>query len=224
MQKSNWGATIARYITEGRTVSGGCGASSDQETLEKEQLANYNTLAAESETEFGEAQGVFNQLSSQFSPILSAGINQQGYTPAEMAQLNSQAATSTGQSAAMAKQAANSQIAAEGGAANLPSGAAIEANTGIAEEAGQQLASTELNTQEQSEALGRQNWLTAASVLGGATGDLGASTGAANAATGAGSAAGTTANQIVQANQAAFNGITGAITGAAGSVASFPGL
>jgi hypothetical protein len=211
MQKSNWGATVARYITEGRTVSGGCGASSSEEQLQQAQTNLFDTLTADEGQEFADASQVFGQLSSQFSPILAAGINQQGYTPAEISQLNSQAATGTGQQAAMAKQAINSQIAAEGGAAALPSGAALEAATGVATGAGQQLANTELNTQEQSEALGRQNFLEAAGILGGAPGVFGTSNSAGGIATGAGSAAFKSAAQINAQNNSWVGDVMGVL-------------
>src|ERR1700741_3983741 len=74
-----------------------CGASSQQTQLADAQQAYYTTLTNEAQQEFGQASGIFNELKSQFSPILAAGPNQEGYDPETMALLNSKAATGTGQ-------------------------------------------------------------------------------------------------------------------------------
>ena len=217
MQNSKWRTTVDRYIAEGRTVSGGCGATSAETQIQAAQAAYYTQMTANAQQEFGDAATIFSQLSSQFSPILAAGPNQQGYSPAEIAQLNSQAATGIGQEAAMAKESLNSQTASLGGSANLPSGAALEADTGVAVGAGQQLAGTELNTQLQSEELGQQNWLNAAKILGGATGTFSQTAGLEGAANTGGADAFTSAQGIQQANDQWAGDLTSVIGSAAGA-------
>lgn len=188
-----------------------CGASHQQTDLANQQAAYYATMTQQAQQEFGQASSIFKQLSSQFSPILAAGPNQQGYSPAEIAQLNSEAATGTGETAAMAKQAVNQAVMSEGGPSALPSGAAVKANIGIATGAGQQLSQDELNTQLQSETIGRQNWLEAASVLGGSTGVFNPATGASSAAVGGGSAAMSAANSVNSANNAWVGDVMGVL-------------
>ena len=164
---------------------------------------------------------IFGQLTSAFSPILAAGPGQQGYTPAKIANLNSQAITTSGQQYRNAAQAAGERSAASGGGNNLlPSGVTAGTQAQIAAAGAGQTAGELSNIQQQSAQLGRQNWLSAASVLGAAPGVFNSATSAGQAATGAGSAAGTTANQINQANNSwmtlvsgALGGITSGLTG-----------
>jgi len=192
---------IEQYLREGRTVGGGCGASKDQTQILQEQKQNFDQMSSEAATVFGNASDVFKSLQSSFAPIVAAGPGQQGYTPAEEAALKSSAITQTGNAYRNAAQAAGERGAAAGGGTTiLPSGAQMGQQAAIAEAGAAQTAGELNQIDVQSAELGRQNWLNAAGILGGATGTFGASTGAGSAATGAGSAAASEANTVQQAN------------------------
>src|SRR5579863_778258 len=97
---------IEKYICEGRTVSGGCGASQSQKQISQAQQQNYNTLMNQAGQVFNQSSQVFNDLQSSFAPIVAAGPGQSGYTPAELANLKSSAITNTGIATRNAQQAA----------------------------------------------------------------------------------------------------------------------
>jgi hypothetical protein len=195
-----------------------CGASSQQTAIEKSQQDYYNTMTQQAQEVFGEASQVFKDLNAAFAPIVAAGPNQQGFSAAELSNLNSQAITNTGQAYQNAKEAVGEREAAYGGGnLALPSGARIGADLGLAESAANQ-TSGELSQINQADyATGRQNFFNAAGALGGATGTFNPATGIANATTGAGSAAANTANQIASENNSWVNATIGALGGVAGA-------
>jgi hypothetical protein len=195
-----------------------CGASSEQKQVEASQQAFYTQLTSEYGTVFGENQAILGALTKSFEPILSAGINQQGFSPAELANLNAQAVTGTGQNYAKAEKALAAGQAAEGGGTSyIPTGAKMEQQRQLATSAAENESAIESNIVAQNYATGRQNYLEAAGMLGGVAGQYNP-TGYAGAATGAGSAASTTANEISQANNSWMGLVTGAL-GAAGTAA-----
>lgn len=194
---------IARYLQEGRTVSGGCGASSQQNNIANEQAQNFSNLTSQAQSVFGSDSQIFNQLNSAFSPILSAGPGQSGFTPAQLQTMNSQAITQTGQQFRNAAQAAGERSSAAGGGTFIaPSGAAMNQQTQIAEAGAANTANALTNINLANQEQGRQNWLQAANVLGGAGNVFNSATGAGNAATGAGSSAMSGATDVANANNA----------------------
>lgn len=214
-------ARIERYIREGRTVSGGCGASSTQQQLQQQQTANYGQMAAQSSKIFGNASTIFQNITSAFNPILAAGPGQSGFTPAELANLQSSAITQTGQAYRNASQAAGERAGAAGGGTFIaPSGAAMGEQAQIAEAGAQATSSALSNINLQNAQLGQQNWLNAANVLSGSTNVFNPATGAGSAATGAGSAAASTANQVQQADQQGIQDAISVASSAAGTAGS----
>lgn len=211
---------IERYIREGRTVSGGCGASSQQKDIANQQQQNFQQLAGNAQQVFGDSSQIFKDLTSSFAPIVAAGPGQSGYTPAELAALRSSAITNTGQQYKNAAAAAGERIAASGGGnAVLPSGtvAGVEgniANAGAAQTAGQ-LTNIDIQNAE----VGRQNWMNAAGVLAGAPNVFNPATNSSREGTSAGSAAMTSANDVYNANRA-WVGDTMGILGDAAKIGS----
>lgn len=178
-----------------------CGASSDQKSISKEQQQNLNTLTNQSGQIFGSGSQVFKDLTSAFEPVLAAGEDQSGFSAAQFANLKSQAITNTGVATRNAQQAAGERGSAQGGGTTiLPNGAQMGQNAAIAEAGANQTAGELSNINLQNAQLGRENWLQAANILGGATNVYNPSTGAAGAATGAGSAAMQGASDVQQAN------------------------
>ncbi len=183
-----------------------CGPSSGERTAAGQiastsaaQSAAYQQAISQAQSVFGASSSVFNQLMSSFSPVLSAGPNQAGYSQGELQNLQSSAITQTGQQYRNAAQAAGERTAAQGGGtAFLPSGvnAAVQGN--IAAQGASQTAGelSQINTNNAN--LGRQNWLAAAGALSGAPNVFGAANNAMGASTSAGQAA-------ISGGQANFN-------------------
>jgi hypothetical protein len=203
------------------------------------QTAAYQQAISQAQSIFGASSSVFNQLQSAFSPILAQGPGQSGYTQGELQNLRSQAITQSGQAYQNAAQAAGERSAAAyGGTQFLPSGAnaAIQGNIATAGAAQTANELSQINTNNA--ALGNQNWLSAAKILGGspdvfspATSALQASTGAGQAAITGGQANFNTQNSLAQQNNwwqplvgQAIGGVLGGLTGGlAGGLGSFNG-
>lgn len=196
-----------------------CGATSAQNNLEAAQASYYTTLQSQAAQEFSESSQIYKDLTSTFEPILAAGPGQTGFSEAEVNNLNSQAATSQGQSYATAEQAVNRQLAA--GGAGLPSGVATQVRTGLAGSASQNLSTEQQQIQQSNYAQGYSNWQQAAGALAGAPSVYSASTSAAGVANTAGSDAASTANQIAQEGDAWLGAVGGALGGVAGAATSF---
>ena len=194
-----------------------CGATPGQQQLAQSQTSGYNTLVNQAQSQFGNASGVFQDLVSSFAPIVAAGPNQQGFSPAEVSAMNSQAITSTGQGYRNAKAAVGNAESAVGGGntGDTSGGATVGENLSLAENAANQTSSELNNITQQNYATGRQNYFNAASGLAGAPGVFGTANQAGQVATGAGEAAAGTQNQIASQN----NSWVGAVTGALGNVA-----
>ena len=194
-----------------------CGATPGQQQLAHSQTSGYNTLVNQAQSQFGNASGVFQDLVSSFAPIVAAGPNQQGFSPAEVSAMNSQAITSTGQGYRNAKAAVGNAESAVGGGntGDTSGGATVGENLSLAENAANQTSSELNNITQQNYATGRQNYFNAASGLAGAPGVFGTANQAGQVATGAGEAAAGTQNQIASQN----NSWVGAVTGALGNIA-----
>ena len=196
------------------------GPSDTQIELQKEQMDFYKTLQSEYQTVFGQNQAILKSLTSSFEPILKAGINQEGFSEAELNALNSAAVTGSGQAYSAAEKAVGNKLAAEGGGNTfIPSGAKEQIHEQLASSAAKNLGNQELGITEANYATGRQNYLEAANILGGVASQYNP-TGYAGAATNAGSAAGTTANQIAQEQNSWLNAVIGGVSGLAGAAAT----
>lgn len=121
--------------------------------------------------QFKNQNAILGAINSSLNPILQAGINQYGFTPAEEKTLTSQALQGTGQQYAGAKRAlSEEQAAAGGGNVFLPSGVTSQQQQQLASSAANQASNQLLGIKQQGYELGRQNYLTALSGLSGAAG------------------------------------------------------
>lgn len=197
-----------------------CGATPGQKQLGNQQSAFYTQMTQQAGQVFGNDSSVFNSLMNAFAPTVAAGPNQQGFSPALLSSLNSQAITQTGNAYKNAKAAVgNAQAASGGGNTPLPSGATIGENTALASNAANQTASELSQITQQNYAVGRENYQNATSGLLNATNAFNSSSSFDNAATNSGNAASNTQNQIAQENSSwmqALSGVAGAAVGAAG--------
>jgi hypothetical protein len=199
-------------------ISMACGATGAQNQILQSQQTFMNQAQSQASTVFGNASQVFQSLVSTFTPTIKAGVNQQGFSPAELAARNSAAITNVGQQYANAKAAVgNAQASVGGGNTTLPSGVNEATNAALAGGAANE-TSNELNqiTQE-NYATGRQNYENAVKGMEGATSVYNPAVSATNAATGAGEAASDTANKIASQQNSWMNLVGGALSAAAGA-------
>jgi hypothetical protein len=198
-----------------------CGAADSQRKVFNQQESAYQTLQDQAGLIFGNSSKIFQDLVASFSPVLAAGPGQSGYTLPERRNLESQAITATGESYRHAAQAAGERAAASGGGGMfLPAGSTAATQAGIAQAGAQETASQLADIRTRDAELGRQNWLTAAQVLGGAPGVFAPATSAGQVATGAGTAAGETANQIAAASNSWMSPVAGILGGISGGLVS----
>lgn len=195
-----------------------CGATPGMQNIANQQSAFSQQLVQQATSVFGSSSKVFNDLVNSLSPTLAAGPNQEGFSPAEKANLNSQAITQTGQAYKNAKAAVgNSESAQGGGNTGLISGARIGTDMGLAESAANQTSSELSGITQADYAAGRENYKTAVAGMERAPGVFGAATSAANAATNSQEGVANTENQISQQNQSWIQSVTGALGGIAGA-------
>ena len=196
-----------------------CGATGAQNQIQAGQQSLFNNMVGQAQQVFGNSSQVFNDLMSTYSPIVAAGPNQQGYSPTELASMNSQAITNAGQQYKNQKEALGDQQAAYGGGtANLPGGSNLARQTSLAENTGNLTAASLNQITQNNYATGRANYWQAAQGLAGAPSVFNPATSAASSAVGAGAQAANTANQIAsQSNswQQLVGGALGAVAGAA---------
>lgn len=195
-----------------------CGSTSNQNEVNNAQISFMNQLQGEYATEYGENQDVLNTLTSSLTPIINAGPNQQGYSPAELTALNSQATQGAGQAYQQEAQAlGESQGAAGGGNVFMPSAATQAVKAGLGASAENNLSNQKLGITTNNYAVGRANYGNAVGALSGVPASIqSATSGAAGSVTGAGSAAASEANSIQQANDS-WEGLVGGLAGSAAS-------
>jgi hypothetical protein len=144
-----------------------CGPSSQEQTISNEQQAFYQQLTNQYQTIFGQNQAITGALTSAFTPILQAGPGQTGMTASEEQALRTQADTGVATNYQQAQQAAmRSMAAAGGGNTFLPSSITANITAANANAAALARSNAQLGITQQNYALGRENWLQAANVLG----------------------------------------------------------
>lgn len=202
---------------KGRRLCGG--ASQQQKEEAAQQQAFSQQLMNENQTQFAQQQGILQHLTDVYTPILQAGPSQQGFSPAEVTALNTQAMDSSADAYQNADKALNNQYAAKGGGTEyIPSGAQEEMDAGVAEAAAQQLAGAQDKITQANYAQGLQNFDNASNVLAGASGQLGGTGATASAATDAAKSAYGAAAQNTAQNNAWMGTLGSALGGVASSV------
>lgn len=196
-----------------------CGATGAQNSIEQSQQGYYNTMMNQAQSVFGNSSKVFNDLVNTYSPVVAAGPNQQGYSPAELSAMNSSAITNAGNAYKNQKQALGDQAAASSPTSNMPGGSVLARQASLAENYGNQTAGALNQITQNNYAVGRQNWATAASGLAGATSVYNPATSIAGAANTAGGQASTSAYNIAQAANSPWQAAIGAVGNIAGAAA-----
>ena len=141
-------------------VSGGCGPSSAEKNLQREETAMMQQYSIIFNQQFAKQDQVLSQINQQLSPILAKGINQTGFSAGELAALNTQAIDTTGAGYKNAAVALGNQTAGMG-TSTLESGVQQQLKAGLASTASGELSAEELGITQANYAQGRQNYLTA---------------------------------------------------------------
>lgn len=195
------------------------GASQDQENLAKQQAQFYQILTSNYNTQFADQKNILNTLTNNLTPIISAGINQYGFNPAEDAALRTTATEQTATAYSNASKALSNKLAAQGGGDNfLPSGVNGQFQQELATASAADQASKNLSITEAGYQQGRNNYNTAASILGNNASLLNPNAYASNADSG-GNNAFNSATTVQKMNNAAspWGAIGGILGGVAGS-------
>jgi hypothetical protein len=139
-----------------------CGPSSQEKQLEASEASFDQTLQSDYAQTFAQNQEILGNLNSVLQPIVNAGPSQQGYSPQELAALNTQATDASAQAYnEETQQAASQENAAGGGTSFLPSGVNAQLNASIASAAENNLSQEKLGITQANYAQGTQNWQTA---------------------------------------------------------------
>ena len=138
----NWTASIERYISEGRTVSGGKGDEAIK-SQEAQQAGFTNQLRSVFGQQFGQQSGILNFLNQKLTAQVQ---NPQGFSPEQMAALNTNNTEGAAKAYANAQQATQQAEAARGGS-TLPSGVSAQLNAENANAGASQLAQGEYQIQ-----------------------------------------------------------------------------
>ena len=190
-------------------------ASSAQDTIQQEDIQTMQEYNQQQAQQYARQTALYAQVKSVLDPILNAGPNQQGMSPAELNTLNAQAVEGTAENYSAAGKAVGENLAAEGGGDNpLPSGAQTQLKQQVANSAAEQESSEETQIQSANYQTGRENFTNAEQ------GEMAIAAGEnptaySSAEINSESAAGSEANTIAQENNSWMN----AAIGAAGSVA-----
>jgi hypothetical protein len=201
-----------------------CGPTAAEKSLQAQEQSFSTLLQSDYSQQFQNQQGVLAKLNESLTPTLEAGPNQMGYSPQELAALNTQAINTTGANYRNAAVAAGSALAGRGGggSSGLESGVEQQIRAGIASGAAGTLSGEQLGITESNYATGRQNYDTAlggAQALAGEYNPLGYAGAGTSANTGAFGEAQTIQQQQAQKDQMIAGLITSGASDALGGLA-----
>jgi hypothetical protein len=189
-------------------------ASGAQNSIQQEDIQTMQGYAAQQATQYENQTALYAQVKSVLDPILNAGPNQQGFSAAELNDLNAQAVEGTAENYSAAGKAVGENLAGEGGGDNpLPSGAQTQLKQQAANSAAEQESSEETQIQGANYQQGRENFTNAEQ------GEMAIAAGEnptaySSAAINAEGTAGSEANAIASENTSWIN----AAVGAAGAI------
>ena len=139
------------------SIFGGGGPSRAEKDAAARQTSLAQMLAGYASQQYGEQQGIFNNLTSILNPIAAAGPNQQGFNAAELNALNTNAMNTTAGNYASAARKVGSELAG-GGTSAGPSGVQQQIEGTIAAQGAGQAAQEENQIQLENYNVGRENW------------------------------------------------------------------
>lgn len=164
MTRIEWSKQIDRYISEGRTVSGGCGPSQQVQGLTNDVKAVAANMRNDATAIWGEANNVVNKLSGVFDKILAAGPGQFGFSQGEENAMRAQAANQAADVARNMRGAATASAAYGGGNTVMSSGATQAAELAEAQAGATYGANAQNQITQAGYAQGNKNFTEAAQV------------------------------------------------------------
>ena len=140
-----------------------CGPSGAEKNLAGNEQAFASTLQNSFSSRFANQSDILNGLNSALSPILEAGVGQQGFTPAELAARNTQAINTTAGNYRNAQQAIGTRMSGRGGggSSGLVSGVDQQIKANLASQAAGTLSNQENQITAENYATGRNNFFNA---------------------------------------------------------------
>jgi hypothetical protein len=198
-----------------------CGPSSQEKALAASEQSFSQLLQQNYQTQFANQQGVLDTLNHTLSPIVSAGPNQQGFSPQELASMETTAINTTAGNYANAARALATNIAGQtrtgtgaagAGGTGLETGIQQQEQAQLASNAAGALSNEQLGIVNANYATGRQNFQNATGGLETLSGQYNP-LGYAGAGTTAGSTAFNEAGAINQQSQAGLKELAGLATG-----------
>jgi hypothetical protein len=202
------------YVSKG-PIYKNCSPSAGQQSALAADSDFRKTLTSSYNTDFNDAQGIFNELNGRLQGIVDAGPQQQGYSPQVLATMNAQATNNARAGAADTKFAASTKPTLSGSSEAIQKGAATQVNATADTTAGQNAENQQAEITQQSAQIGRQNYDAAVKeegALPGATMDP--VNNAGEAVTGAENVAGKQAGENAQTSSS-WMGLAAGIAGAA---------
>jgi len=123
------------------------------------------TMGQDFSQRFGEQSDIFKNINRQLAPIANLGPSNQGFSPQELAAMNTQAINTSGAAARNAQQAVAGTLAGQGGGgtSGLVSGIQEQIRGTIASSAANQLAGAENEITQRNYETGRENFWRATS-------------------------------------------------------------
>lgn len=189
-----------------------CGASGAQKTLAGQQSNFYNTLQSSYAQNFGAQSAILGNLNSALEPIIQGGPNQQGFSAAENAAMNSQAINNAATANRNAQVIAGSNV---GGNTGVTTGGQKQLQAQIATGVGNNLSNNLNQITQANYATGRQNFFGAEGALAGVGAQYNP-TGFAGATNSAGGEAAQDFNEIAQEGNQKWADIGGVVGGLGG--------
>lgn len=211
----NWSLTIERYLAEGRTVSGGKGDKTLQQSEQQQAGFNKKLMAAFS-TQFGKQSAILDSLTSRLQPMID---NPTGFSPEALAALRTSASDTNAGQFLGAQKALNSQIAGRQDASALGSGVDAQLRAGVAQAGAQNEANSQNNITLQNEQQKQQNFWSSINALSGNAAQYNPLGFAGGATSGSGAVA--NLGQAYQSSkQSQLLGALGGVAGGAGQAAA----
>ncbi len=140
-----------------------CGPSTAVQNDAQQAQSFSNLLTSNYQQQFAQQSSILNALNASLSPIVAAGPNQQGFSAAELADLNTKAINATGAASRNAQQVAANAAAGQNNTSGLTSGVQKQIQGAIASQQAGNLANQQSNIQLQNYETGRQNYFNAVS-------------------------------------------------------------
>src|SRR6266576_2701613 len=149
-----------------------CGVSKEQRAAFQNEKKISDSLSEQFQKFAGDNASILKELTSNLSPIQSAGPSQFGFSPAEEAALRTGTAEQLNAAQSQVSSAVRSAMASKGGGTTLPSGSEASIIGALAQDTAVKNALAQSGITQKGYDIGRQNWEFATEGLMRAPGEL----------------------------------------------------